>query len=309
MRIAWSVPTLLIVSFLVFLLVDLSPGDPARQILGPEASAELVEKVRHELHLDQPLLERYLHWLGDVVQGDFGQSLVGGQPVRDRLTSAIPATLSLVTVAMLLAIIGAVLLGAAPMLSSRRTLFDRVSTAISTALLSMPAFWLAAVVVTALAVRRRWFPAVGYVAIENGVWQWFHHLILPALTLAAVTTGELARQLRASLHEVMDTDYVLAAEARGLSRSRIVMRHGFKNAAVPLVTVLGVRTSQLIGSTVVIERIFLVNGIGSLAVNAVLARDIPVVLGVVVVTSILVLVINVLVDASYPYFVPRLRTS
>jgi peptide/nickel transport system permease protein len=166
------------------------------------------------------------------------------------------------------------------------------------------ALWLAAT----FAVDLRWFPAVGYVGLGRP-WEWLKHLVLPGLSLSALTMGELARQLRGSMLEELDSDYVLALRARGVGNRSIVLKHGLKNAAVPAITVLGVRLAQLLGATVIVEQIFLVDGLGRTTVRAVIYRDIPVVLGVVVVSTLLVLILNLVVDASYAYFNPKLKRA
>lgn len=306
-RLAWAVPTLLFVSLLVFILLDLAPGDPARTIAGPDASEELLDEIRAGLDLDRPLLVRYADWVGDAVQGDLGRSLVGNQPVTSTVMDALPVSMSLVFLAVVFSLVLAAIIGAAPTLW-RNPIVDRVCTTISAASVALPSMVVALLLARTFAVDRDWFPAVGYVGLHDPV-AWFHHLVLPALSLAGVTTGELARQLRGSLHDVMSSDYVLAAKARGLSHGRIVAKHAVKNAAIPVVTVLGVRTGQLLAGTVIVEQIFLIDGLGRLTIDAVISRDVPIVLGVVVVATAIVLLLNLLVDLAYPYFNPKLARS
>ncbi len=307
-RLLWGIPSLFIVTFLVFALLDLAPGDAARSIAGPEASEETVQGIRDSLKLGDPLLIRYGRWIGDAATGDLGVSLVGRQSVARMVFDSIPATMSLVGVAMAISLVGALALGLAPARWPHRSV-DRVCTSLTAVSVSMPSMWIAMILLTLFALDRTWLPAVGYTGLLDNPWEWLRHLLLPAFALAASTAGELARQLRGSMRDEMDKDYVLAAQARGVRRGRVVRKHALKNAAIPLVTVLGLRIGQLLGGTVIVEQIFVIDGMGRLTVTAVLARDVPVVLGVVVVATTIVLLLSLLVDASYGYFNPKLRTS
>jgi peptide/nickel transport system permease protein len=307
-RLGWAIPTMIVVTLLVFVLLDLAPGDPARLIAGENANEQVVQQIRERLNLDDPLIVRYVDWLSGAVQGDLQTSLVSNQPVTGRIASALPATFSLVGVALVVALTFALVVGTAPVLW-RHPLVDRVATVLASLAISVPGFWLGLILASTFAVSLGWLPAIGYEPISSGLWSWLSHLILPAIALAMLTAGELARQLRASLMDAVQSDYALAAYARGISFRRVVLKHGLKNAAIPVVTVLGVRTSQLLGGTVVIESLFVISGVGRLTVNAVFTRDIPIVLGVVLVTTVIVIAVNVMVDLSYAYFNPRARIS
>lgn len=306
-RAVWAIPTLLFVSLFVFLMLDLAPGDPARSIAGSQAPAEAVQEIRDSLNLDDPLLQRYFQWLSGAAVGDFGDSLVGNQPVATSVLRAVPATLSLVLVALAMAIAVSFLMGMLPIVF-RSAVVERAVSILASLLIAVPAMWLALLLVQSFAVDRTWFPSAGYVGISDPV-RWLAHLILPAAALAGVAIGELSRQLRGSLSDVLEQDYIVSARARGFSKRRVILKHGLKNAAIPVITVLGVRVGQLVGGTVLIEHIFLIDGIGRLTLSAVLRRDIPVVLGVVVFTTVVVLVVNLLVDLVYLYLNPRLRKT
>jgi peptide/nickel transport system permease protein len=307
-RLVWIVPIILIVTFFVFALLDLAPGDAARTVAGNDADPTTVEAIRHKLNLDEPLIPRYVDWISGAARGDLGTSLVSNQSVATMVFDALPATVSLTVVALFLASVFAVIFGAGPLLWRWRWL-DRVSTAVCSLSIALPSFWVALLLTSWFAVDRQWFPALGYVPLTENPWDWLKHLILPATALGLATAGELARQLRGALDDVFDQDYALALRAKGLPHRRIVLKHGLKNAAVPVITVLGVRIAQLLAGTVIIEQIFLIDGIGRLTVTAVLGRDIPVVLGVVLVATVIVLIANLIVDTSYGYFNPRLRQS
>ena len=307
-RLVWAVPTLLIVTFIVFLMMDVAPGDPAHSIAGPDADPALIKTIHHKLGLDQPLPERYARWVVDAAHGDLQRSLVTKQPVRSMVWKALPPSLSLVGLAMFFAAVIGFSLGVLPSLWPRRGV-DRGTTFVSGLAISMPSFSVALLLVSFFAVDHRLFPALGYVKLTHNPASWFRHLFLPAVSLSLVTGGELARQLRGSLHDALATDFAMAARAKGLRRRRVVLKHGMKNAAAPVVTVLGVRVAAMLGATAIIEQVFLINGIGRLTVQAVLTRDVTVVLGVVFVATIVVLIANIVIDASYSYFNPRVRVE
>jgi peptide/nickel transport system permease protein len=299
-RVLIGVPLLLFVSFSVFVLIDLAPGDPAASLAGENATAEQIAAVRQNLHLDDSIVARYVRWLGGAIHGDLGTSLQSGQSVSSLIADKLSVTASIVGMSLLfvlvLALIGGVVGAVRP-----RGLADRAVTVVASIATAIPPFWLALVLIVYFAINRSWFPAV------ESVVEWLKHLVLPAVALAAVPAAELALQLRGSLSEVLGRDYIMATRAKGLTRRSIIGKHGLKNAAIPVVTVLGFRIAQMLGGTVTIELVFNINGLGRLAVNSTLSHDIPVLLGLVVVTTLVVLVINVLVDISYGYFNPKVR--
>jgi peptide/nickel transport system permease protein len=305
-RLLSAIPILLIVSFLVFVLVDLAPGDPAVTLAGEFPTPDRIAAIRRDLHLNDPLLVRYGRWLGGAVHGDLGTSLQTGKPVTSMIAPRFTVTLSLVAVALAFSIVVALVLGIVASLRPGH-LLDRAITVLSSLGLATPPFWIGIVLVVAFAVNRSWLPAIGYKPLSAGPWQWFEHLILPGIALSLFLASELTLQLRNSLTEVLHRDFILAGEARGLSRSSIVLKHGMKNAGAAVVTVLGFRLAALLAGTVTIETVFVLPGLGVLAVNSVLGRDVPVLLGLVVLSAALVIVINLLVDISYGYFNPKVR--
>ncbi|MCW2616426.1 MAG: dipeptide transport system permease protein DppB [Frankiales bacterium] len=304
LRLAGSVPLLVLLAFAVFAFLDLAPGDIAVRIAGETASAADVDRIRRSLGLDEPLLSRFGNWLADAVRGDLGTSLSSGEQVSDMLASRIPVTLSLLLVSLSIAIVVGFAAGLVAALRSGSFL-DRLLSTLSAVSIAAPPFWIGLVLAYVFAIQLSWFPAVGYAPFADGPVEWLRTLLLPAIALAAIPAAEVMRQLRGSLQDVLATDYVLAARAKGLRTTALVGKHGLKNAAIPVVTVLGFRVAQVIGSTVVVESVFNIQGIGSLLVRAVLQRDIPVVLGVTLMTTIFVVVVNLLVDLSYGYFSPR----
>jgi peptide/nickel transport system permease protein len=306
-RVAITVPMVLVVSFLVFLLIDFVPGDPALRLAGDNPDPALVEQIREQLHLSDPLITRYLDWLGNAVTGDFGRSFTTNQPVGPLLWDALRVTASLILVSVVLMVSLGLILG---VLASIRPggLLDRVVTGVCSVLVAVPSFWLALLLVVFFAVNNNIFPALGYVPITDGVDLWLDHLVLPAVALAATPAAELALQLRASLTDVLTRDYVLAADARGLTSAAVVGKHALKNAAIPAVTVLGFRLAEMIGGAVVIETVFTLPGLGPLTVDSALAGNVPVLLGVVVLSVLWVALFNLLTDLSYSYLNPKVRT-
>jgi len=300
-----AVPLLfVVVSFGVFALVGLAPGDPAVELAGQDATAEDVGRVRAELGLDRPLLERYVSWLGDAVTGDLGTSLARRQDVTELVVSRIPPTVSLALFALVLAMLASAVLGTLAALR-QGSMLDRGVALFSAAGIALPQFWVGLLLVIVFALNLGWLPATGYVPFSESPGEWFSHLVLPAIALAWLPAAELTRHVRSATAEVLERDYVLTARAKGLLTPQIVLKHTVRNAGIPVVTVLGTRIAQLLGGTVVIETVFGIRGLGSLTVDSVLARDMPVILGVVAFATAVVLVINFLVDLSYGVIDPR----
>ena len=307
-RLLMTAPLLLTVSLLVFALVHLVPGDPAVALAGENPTPEQIAAVRAELGLDDPFLVQYAHWLAAAVQGDLGTSLFSGEPVGAAILSRLPATLSLALLSLLIAAVLGVAAGAAAGLRPG-TWIDRAATVTASVGVAVPYFWVGMILVLLLAIEVPLLPAVGYSPISAGAGEWLRHLVLPAVALAVAPAAVIARQTRAALASVMDEDYVRTARAKGLAPVRVVGKHALKNAAVPVVTVFGLEANRLIGGTVVIEQLFAVPGVGQLAFQSVFARDLPMVQGVLLTTAAMILLINLLVDASYGYSRPKIRQT
>jgi peptide/nickel transport system permease protein len=306
-RLLAIIPVVVVVTFVVFLLMEIPPGDAANTIAGDGASEEQVQAIRTELRLDEPFFQRYAAWLGDAVQGDFGNSYTSKEPVIDMILDRAPVTLSLGLVSLVMGIGLGVVLGVIGAIRPRGFV-DRGITALSSVMLAVPSFWLALVLILIFAVNNPIFPTIGYADLfEEGPYEWLRHLILPAIALSLSAAATIALQLKAALVAEEGSDYLLAARAKGLTRSSLLFKHSFKNAAVPVVTILGFRVATLLGGTVIIETIFVLPGLGLLAQQSAVSRDVPVVLGILTVTSIFIMVVNVLVDASYGYLNPKLK--
>ncbi|MFI1460747.1 ABC transporter permease [Nocardia carnea] len=306
-RLLAAIPLLMIVPLLIFLLMDLAPGDPAVVLAGENATPKRLRELRENLNLDENVLMRYLDWLGSALRGDLGMSLWSNQTVAELLLRRMATTLSLVLFAMVLAVTIGVVLG---ILGALRPggVVDRGINALASVAIAIPAFWFGLVLVLLFAVTHQIFPAFGYVPISEGVVPWFQHLVLPGVALALLPAAEVTLQLRSALGQVLGSDYILNAEARGLSRASVIGKHGLKNACIPVVTVLGFRVSEVLGGAVTIEIIYNMPGLGSLAVNSVQNHDVPVLLGFVLFTTVVVILVNLLVDISYGYFNPKVRS-
>jgi peptide/nickel transport system permease protein len=307
-RLLAAIPLVFFASVGAFLLVRLGPGDPAAVLLPETASLHDVEVVHHQLGLDQPLPVQYLHWLAGAVHGDLGTAYTGHVPVATLIGDRLPVTLSLTLLAIILSIPIPAIFGtiAGANVGSRA---DRVITTFASLGLSMPSFWVGLLLSIFFAVRLGWLPATGYVAFTTDPLQWFAHLLLPAITLALASSCALTRQLRASMADVMARDYIRTAEAKGLPWALIMAKHAFKNAAIPVVTLLGLQLIALLGGAVIVEAVFGLPGFGGLVVSAALSRDLPVIQGVVVVVAIIAVIVNMVVDLSYRWLNPRVRLA
>ena len=305
-RVALAIPTLLLVLFLSFLLIDLVPGDPARIVAGDDASPAQLEAVRARLGLDQPFVERMGNSLVNVAHGDLGKSLQNQQEVSTLIASSLRVTASLTLVALAFAVLIAVPCGLLAAVN-RGGWFDRCVSVVSALFIAIPPFVVGLAFVVVFALQRDWLPAAGYVPLTKDPLDWLRSLVLPGLALALTPAAELARQIRGSLIETLEQDFVRTVRAKGMPRRYLLGKHAAKNAAPPVITVLGLQVGRVLGGAVVVERIFALSGFGTLAFNAVLSRDLPVIQGVVLVSAVVVITSNLIVDCSYGYFNPRLR--
>lgn len=305
-RVLSAIPMLLFVSFFIYALVDLAPGDAATTLAGDNASPEVIEATRQSLGLDEPLVVRYLDWLGGVLHGDLGSSLYSSQSVAQTLSERLPVTLSLTLVTMVIVTVVGLPTGVWAAVRANSWI-DRMLTATSSVAIAMPPFVIGLALVIPLAILVPIFPATGYAPPEDGLGTWLQHLILPAIAIAATSGAELARQTRAAMVDVLGKDYIRTTRAKGLRPGRIVGKHGLKNAGVPIVTVFGGQVARILGGMVTVEFVFALPGIGTLAVSSVFNRDVPVILGIVMFCAVFIVFINLLVDLAYGYFNPRVR--
>ncbi|OLT10388.1 hypothetical protein BJF79_26160 [Actinomadura sp. CNU-125] len=306
-RLITTVPALLGVMLVALLLVELMPGDPAAIMAGEDATPEAIAAVRADLNLDDSLFERFGSYVWGVLHGDLGRSPGSGTPVWDRICEALPITLSIGLVAMVFAVLIAIPAGTLAALR-RGGLADRAVTAVAAVIQAVPPFVVGLALIIFFALQRAWLPTGGYAPLGEGVGTWLRHLLLPGLALALLAAAELARQTRGSMVDTFEQDYIRAIRAKGLRERWVIGKHAAKNAATPVVTVLGLQVGHILGSAVVVELIFGMNGFGSLAMNAVLTRDVVLIQGVVLISGIGVLLANVVVDIAYGYFNPKVRT-
>jgi peptide/nickel transport system permease protein len=309
-RVLAILPVLLVVSLVVFFMLRLAPGDPAAVIAGNNATAEDIAQIRSQLGLDGHIVSQYGIWMGRVLQGDLGYSYYLGKPVLALIAQRLEPTLSLALGTALLAVLLAVPLGT---LAAWRMggWLDRALSAFSVAGFSVPVFVIAYGLIYLFAMQLQWLPVQGYKPLtgaqSQGLWDWARQLVLPWLTLSTIYIALIARITRASVSEALSEDFIRTARAKGLAETRVLWRHAVTNAAVPIVTVIGIGVALLIGGVVVTETVFAIPGLGSLTVDAVLNRDFPVIQGLVLLFSFSYVGINLLVDTSYLWLDPRIR--
>lgn len=305
-RLLLAIPMLLVISLLVFLFIDLAPGDAAVSLAGSDPTPERIAEIRERLDLDDPVLVRYWRWLGDAVTGDFGTSLRTSEPVLDTIRERAVVTGSLVLVAVVTMVVVATILGVIAAVRSGK-LLDRLITALSAVAIAAPPFWIGMVLIMWFALDLDWLPPLGYRNFGDGVWPWLERLILPAAALATLPGAAMSMELKTTLTEELGRDHILSARARGIGNLAILFKHAMKNALIPVVTLFGYRLAQMFGGAVTIEALFDLDGIGELAIASTFAGDVPVLLGLVVMLTMLVILLNLIVDTSYGYFNPRSR--
>jgi peptide/nickel transport system permease protein len=305
-RLLALIPLLFIVTLIVWGLLLIVPGDPALAIVGNDATPEQVAAIRSELGLDDPGYVRYFRWLGDVLQGDLGTSLFTSYEVSDAIKDRLPVTISLVGTSFVLAVLIGLPSG---ILAARRrgSLVDRILTVGTSIGVAVPNFWLGLVLITFFSLRWGWFPSGGYVPFTEDPLDWAYHLALPAITLALAAAAEIGRQTRAGMVDVLEQDFVRTHRAKGLSERQIVSKYALKSALMPVVTVSGLQVARLFGLSTLVEQIFNMPGVGQLAIDAVFKRDIPVIQGVVLLVTVVVVFVNLIVDISYGYLNPKVR--
>jgi peptide/nickel transport system permease protein len=297
---------LLAVTFLSFLMLNLLPGDTAQVICGLGGGQECVDQKTEELGLDKPLPVRYVNWLGDALTGDLGASARNQQPVWEAIKQRLPVTLELLFYSQFIALVISIPMA---IIAAQRAggIFDRVSTSVAFAMLSIPNFILAIVLILIFAVRLQWFPATGYVDFMDNPAENLKDLFLPALTLAVAEMATYLRLLRSDLITTLQEDYIMMAKAKGLSPRRILLRHAFRPSTFSLVTVVGLNFGRLIGGTFIVEVIFALNGLGKYTVDGIIGRDYIPVQGAVVVIAVGYVLINFAVDMFYAVIDPRIR--
>jgi peptide/nickel transport system permease protein len=305
-RLIATIPVMVIVAVLVFLMLRLTPSDPAAIIAGDYANSEQIEQIRQQLGLDQPIIKQFTIWVTGMLRGEFGESFFYKKKVSELILERLEPTLSLSLVTIVLAVLIAVPLGvlAAQM---QGTWVDRLVMGFSVLGFSVPVFVVGYVLIYVFAIHLDWLPVQGYQRIGDGVGGWLLRLILPASTLSVVFVALIARMTRTSVLEVLNEDYIRTARAKGQTELKVLVRHALANAAVPILTIIGLTVAILIGGVVVTESVYTIPGLGLLTVDAVLARDYPTIQAVILLFSLAYVLINLMVDLAYTLFDPRIR--
>jgi peptide/nickel transport system permease protein len=305
-RLVATLPVMGTVAIVVFAILRLTPGDPAAIIAGDSATSEQLEQIRAHMGLDKPIYLQFLLWLVQLLRGDLGVSLISGVPVSGMIADRIGPTLALGTTIIVFSVIVAIPLGV--MAAWRQgTLLDRSVTAFSVFGFSVPVFVNGYLLILLFSIGLGWLPVQGYRPLAAGFWPFFERLILPTLALSTAYIALITRITRTSILEVMGEDYIRTARAKGAKESAVLIRHALRNAAVPIVTIIGVGIATLISGVVVTESVFNLPGLGRLVVEAVLARDYPVIQGLIMFFSFTYILINLVVDVLYTVFDPRIR--
>jgi peptide/nickel transport system permease protein len=306
-RLLMSVPLVFVVTFLTFFLNSLAPGDLASTILGADATREQYEALRTELGLDRPLVMQYLAWLWQAVQGNLGVSFFTQESVVGLLSARMGVSVSIMLGVLLVCLSLGLLLGVASALKGGWV--GRAIDAFSLLGLIFPSFWLALVLISVFAVTLRWFPATGYTPFSDSPKDWALSLVLPIISVSMYSITSIAKQTRDAMTDVMGRDFIRALRACGLSERSVIWKHALRNAALPVVTVLGLVMVAAISGTVFVERVFVLPGLGSLAVSAALNKDILLLQGVTLYFTLMTVVINLMVDLSYGWLNPKVRVS
>ncbi len=305
-RLLGAVPVLLLVSLITFGMIHLIPGDPAVAIAGMSATPDQIAAIRLNLGLDQPLLSQLWHWYGNLLHGDLGRSLLLGQPVVQATMQRLPVTLALSAYAMVLTLLLGLVSGIVAALR-QNTWIDQAAMVLAMLGISIPSFYLGLLMIILFAVDLRWLPTGGYIPLTQDPLGWLATSTMPAVALALLLAGLLARITRSTMLEVLRQDYIRTARAKGLANRTVVVKHALANALIPITTVLGIIVSLLISGSVVVETLFSIPGIGQLLTEAVLHRDYPMVQGGLLITTALLVLVNIGVDVCYALLDPRVR--
>lgn len=305
-RVAHSIAVIWVVATVVFFGVRAIPGGPVRVLLGGDASADAIAALREQLGLNQPLHVQYFNWLARIATGDFGESITTGRPVLSQLLEVMEPTLSIALLGLLIALLIAIPAGIISAVYQYEWQ-DHVATLGSFIGISMPAFWVGILLLVTFTGILGWFPAFGYVSIEESVIGWFMHVILPAIAVGVPTGGVIMRMMRSSMLEVLNEDYMRTARAKGIGSNLVLFKHGFQNALLPVVTIIGIYVGVLLAGAVSVEIVFGMRGMGRLLIGSISRRDYPVIQGVVLVLSILFVLLNLVIDIVYTSINPQIK--
>jgi peptide/nickel transport system permease protein len=290
------------------MIIQIVPGDPARVVLGVQATDENVAALRERMGLNEPVLTQYWTWLSGAVHGDFGNSLVTGQTVAPQIRRSLGPTIQLATVGLLIGMLIAFPLGITSALK-RGSKVDVVASIVSQIGVAIPDFWMSILLILLFSLSLDWLPPSGYTAMSENLWDWFKHIIMPATAVGLISGSIQTRFIRSAMLEVMQENYIRTARSKGLREQVILTRHALRNAMIPIVTILGLQMTALLSSVVVVEIVFAYPGLGRLALNAVLDRDYPLLQATVLITAVMVTIINLCVDLLYYFLDPRVQSG
>ncbi len=307
-KILTAIPVLLVVSIVLFLLLNVMPGDAADSMSTMDATAEEVEALRESLGLNDPMYIQYLRWLKNVLKGDFGISFLNGASVTEKIVTRLPVTLELTLLAMLIAVAIALPMGVLSA-THRNSTIDAIASFISMIGVAVPHFWLAMMLIIIFSVNLHWLPASGFTPISQGLGKNLIKMIMPAFSVGLGFAATVMRQTRSNMIDVLGTDYISTAKAKGMSKSVVVWKHGVRNALIPVITVIGMQTGRLFGGAIVVETLFGLPGIGTAIVQSIFSRDYQMTMGCVMMVAVIIILINTIVDILYVIIDPRVRTT
>lgn len=307
-KILTAIPVLLVVSIVLFLLLNVMPGDAADSMSTMDATAEEVEALRESLGLNDPMYIQYLRWLKNVLKGDFGISFLNGASVTEKIVTRLPVTLELTLLAMLIAVAIALPMGVLSA-THRNSAIDAIASFISMIGVAVPHFWLAMMLIIIFSVNLHWLPASGFTPISQGLGKNLIKMIMPAFSVGLGFAATVMRQTRSNMIDVLGTDYISTAKAKGMSKSVVVWKHGVRNALIPVITVIGMQTGRLFGGAIVVETLFGLPGIGTAIVQSIFSRDYQMTMGCVMMVAAIIILINTIVDILYVIIDPRVRTT
>ena len=305
-RLLLLIPIIFIVAVIAFFITNLMPGDPVRVILGNMAAESEVARVKESLGLDQPLIMRFFRWFFNILKGDFGESLYLNAPVSEVLLERIEPTLLIAVLAEILGVIFGLSLGIIAAVNHRK-IMDQFSISLSLLGISIPSFWLALMLMYLFSVKLSIFPVSGYEPLAEAGLGSLKYIILPALTLAFMQAGLIARMTRSAMLDTLKADYIRTARSKGLTTKIIVLKHALKNSMLPVITVIGHNFAVLLGGTWIVEKIFVIPGTGFMAINAIMRRDIPVIQASIIFVAVIYVILNLFVDLSYAFLNPKIR--
>ncbi len=306
-RLAFAVPLMWVVATISFFLVSFIPGDPARTIAGDAATEDQIEQVRKSLGLDKPLMVQYFVWLGQILRGDFGTSIISQQPTLEAIAPTLPITTTIAVLATLTSFIVGITLGTLAVV--RGGLVDRVVRIYAGIAHALPNFWFAVLLILVFAIKLDWFPAINWTRFSDSPIDWVKSWVLPVAAVSLAGGASVARQARAALLITLSRDYIRTLMAVGIKRNSVLFKHGLRNAAAPVLTVLGFQFIGLLGGSIIIEQVFALPGLGGLVQRSILTKDVPIVQGAVIFAALMVVVVNLVIDLAYAWLNPKVRTA